>query len=130
MAAVEHVVLGLAAPREAADAAELAERPEPLVATGQELVRIRLVAGVPDDPVARRLEQPVERDRQLDDAEAAAEMAAGRGDGRDDRLADLGGEPVELGRGQVAEVGRTVSVGRIGRGRSRGRWLLVGAGGR
>ena len=116
----------LAPPREAADAAELAERPEPLEAAGQELVRIGLVAGVPDDPVARRLEQPVERDRELDDAEAAAEVAAGRRDGRDDRLADLGGEPVELGGGQAAEVGRAVSAsaGSVA-GRSRGRWLQV-----
>src|SRR6266550_7444694 len=49
----------------------------------------------------------MQRDRQLDDAEAAAEMAARGRDGRDDRLADLGGELLELELGQVAEVGRT-----------------------
>src|SRR5262249_60340860 len=95
-AAVEDVVPGLRPPRKATDAAELAERPESLVAAGQELVRIRLVAGVPDDPVDRRVEEPVECDRQLDDAEAAAEVAAGRRDRGDDRLADLGSEAVEL----------------------------------
>ena len=116
VAAVEHVVLRLGAAREAADAVELAERPEPLEAAGQQLVRVGLVAGVPDDPVARRLEQPVERDRQLDDAERRAEVAAGRGDGRDDRLADLGGELRELGLGQAAKVGGAVEVGRIGTG--------------
>ena len=78
MAAVEDVVRRLGAPREAADPVELAERPEPLEAAGQELVRVGLMAGVPDDPVARRFEQPVERDRQLDDAERRAEVAAGR----------------------------------------------------
>ena len=57
---------------------------------GQQLVRVRLVAGVPHDPVARRLEQPVQRDRDLDDAERGPEVAAGDGDGADDRLADLG----------------------------------------
>ena len=36
------------------------------------LCGIGLVAGVPDDPVARRLEQAMERDRQLDDAEATS----------------------------------------------------------
>ena len=71
VAAVEDVVLRLAAPREAADAADLAERPEPLEPAGQELVRVGLVAGVPDDPVAGRFEQPVQGDRQLDDAEAS-----------------------------------------------------------
>ena len=77
------------------DAAELAERVEPLVAAGQQLVRVGLVAGVPDDPVARRLEQAVEGERQLDHAERRAEVAAGRRDRLDDRLADLLGQ---LGR--------------------------------
>ena len=108
VAAVEDVVLRLGPAREAADAAELAQRAEPLEAAGQQLVRVGLVAGVPDDPVARRLEQPMEGDRQLDDAERAAEVAAGRGDGLDDRLADLGGELFELGLGQAAEVGRAM----------------------
>jgi hypothetical protein len=109
-------------PREAADAAELAERPEPLVAAGQELVRIGLVAGVPDDPVAGRFEQPVEGDRELDDAERAAEVAPGRRHGRDDRLADLGRQLLELGFGQPAKIGRTVETGED----RHARWLLMG----
>ena len=85
------------AAREAADAIELAERPEPLEPAGQQLVRVGLVAGVPDDPVARRLEQPVERD-----ASARRRRATSRGGRRcsatvrDDRLADLGGQLREL----------------------------------
>ena len=94
-----------AAPREAADAVELAERAEPLEPAGQQLVRVGLVAGVPDDPVARRLEQPMERDRELDDAERGAEVAAGLGDRRDDRLADLRRELGELGLVEAAQVG-------------------------
>ena len=109
VAAVEDVVRRLAPAREAADAVELAERPEPLEPARQQLVRVGLVAGVPDDPVARRLEQPVEGDRDLDDAERRAEMAAGRGDRRDDRLADLLGELLELRR-------RPVRAGRPGPG--------------
>ena len=77
VAAVEHVVLALRAPREAADAVDLAERAEPVHAAGEELVRVGLVAGVPDDPVPRRVQKAVERDRDLDDAEARAEVAAG-----------------------------------------------------
>ena len=115
--AVEDVVGRLAPPREPADAAELAERPEPLEPARQELVRIGLVAGVPDDPVARRLEEAVQGDRELDDAEAAAEMAAGRRDGGDDRLADLRGEPVEVVGGQGPEVGRAGQ-------RRQDRWLV------
>ena len=93
------------AAREAADAIELAQRPEPLEAAGQQLVRVGLVTRVPDDPVARRLEQAVERDRQLDHAERRPEMAAGPGDGPDDRVADLDGELGELDLVEAAQVG-------------------------
>ena len=44
---------------------------------GQDLVRIGLMADVPDQPVARRIEHRVEGNRQLDHAERGAEMAAG-----------------------------------------------------
>ena len=114
--AIEHVVRRFAAPREATDAIELAQRPEPLEPAGQELVRVGLVAGVPDDPVARRLEQSVEGDGQLDDAERRAEVAAGLGDGPDDRVADLHGERRELGLGQAAKVGGTVEFSESGQG--------------
>ncbi len=62
--AVEDVVLRLGPSREAADAADRSQRSEPLEAAGQQLVRVGLVAGVPDDPVARRLEKAMERDRR------------------------------------------------------------------
>ena len=103
--AVHDVVGGLAPAREAADAVDLAQGVEPVEAAGEQLVRVGLVPRVPDDAVARRLEQPVERDRELDDAERRAEVAAGHGDGADDRLAQLGREPLELGVGEAAEVG-------------------------
>jgi hypothetical protein len=105
VAAVEHVVRRLRAAWEAADAIERAQRPEAVEAAGQQLVRVGLVSGVPHDAVARRLEQPVQGDGELDDAERRAEMAAGLGDGRDDRLADLGGELDELRLGQPAQLG-------------------------
>jgi hypothetical protein len=115
-------VLRLAPPREPADAADLAERPEAFEAARQQLVRVGLVAGVPDDAVARRLQQAVERDRQLDDPERAAEVAARRRDRRDDRLADLGGELLELGFREAAEVGGTVERREDGH----AGWLLLG----
>ena len=77
MAAVEHVMRRFGPAREAADPVELAQRPEAVEAAGQQLVRVGLVPGVPDDPVAWRFEQAMQRDRQLDDAERRAEVAAG-----------------------------------------------------
>ena len=100
------------AAREAADAVDLAQRVEPVEAAGQQLVRVGLVAGVPDDPVARRLEQPVERERELDDAQRGAEVAAGRGDGADDRLAELARRAGRARRRQAAEVGGALRGGR------------------
>ena len=111
MTAVEHVVLRLTPAREATDAVDLAERIEPVVPTGEELVRVGLMAGVPHDPVARRLEQAVQGDGQLDDTERTAEMAAGVGDGADDLLADLAGELLELVLVHAAKIGRAAELG-------------------
>ena len=105
VAAVEDVVLRFGAAREATDAVELAQGPEPLEAARQQLVRVGLVAGVPDDPVARRFEQAVERDRDLDHAERRSEMAACPGDGLDDGLADLDRQLGELELVEAPEVG-------------------------
>ena len=60
-------------------------RADAVAPAGEDLVRIGLVADIPDQPVARRVEDVVQRDRQLDDAEPGAEMAAGDRD-RGDRL--------------------------------------------
>ena len=92
MRRAERVVLALGALGEAGQAAALAQRADAVAPAGQDLVRIGLVADVPDQPVARRVEDVVERDRQLDDAEAGAEMAAGDRDGVDGLGAQLVGE--------------------------------------
>ena len=94
-----------------ADAVELAQRAEALEPAGQQLVRVGLVAGVPDDPVARRLEQPVERDRQLDDAERRAEVAAGARHGLHDRVADLDRQLRELDLVEPTQVGGLLDGG-------------------
>ena len=48
-----------------------------VVPAGQQLVHVGLVAGVEDDRVPRRVEDAVQRDGELDDAEVGAEVAAG-----------------------------------------------------
>ena len=67
-------------------------------------MRIGLVADVPDEPVARRIEHPVQRDRQLDDAEAGAEMAAGDRHGVDRLPAQLVGELGQILFGKLAQI--------------------------
>ncbi len=70
MRRAERVVFALGALGEAGQAAALAQRADAVAPAGQDLVRIGLVADVPDQPVARRVEDVVQRDGQLDDAEA------------------------------------------------------------
>ena len=77
MGGAERVVFAFRAFGEAGQAAALAQGADAVAAAGENLVRIGLMADVPDQPVARRVEHIVQRDRQLDDAEAGAEMAAG-----------------------------------------------------
>ena len=71
-----------------------------VVAAGEQLVRIALMADVPDELVARRVERVVQRDRQLDDAEPGADVAAGARADVDQTRAHVVGERVELVAGQ------------------------------
>ncbi len=84
--------------------AVLADRVEPLAPPGQHLVRIGLVADVPDDLVARGVEQAVERDGELAGAQVGAEVAADLADHVDDQLADLLGHGLKLAVVQGLEV--------------------------
>ena len=73
---LDDVVLGLGAAagsrtgRPSSAAAEV-------VPAGEQLVHVGLVTGVQDHRVAWRVEDPVQRDRELDHAEVGAEVAAG-----------------------------------------------------
>ena len=66
--------------------------PSCVAAAGQDLVRVRLVADVPEDLVPRGVEQRVERDRDLAGAEVGAEVAADLPHRVDQQLADLLGD--------------------------------------
>ncbi len=77
MAGAERVVRALGAAREAGKAALLAQGPDAVAAAGQHLVRIGLVADVPDQPVVRGVEHGMECNGQLDDAEPGPQMSAG-----------------------------------------------------
>ncbi len=62
--------------------------------TRDDLVDVRLMTGVPQDRIGRRVEDPVERQRQFDRAEVRAEVATVLRDGLDDEVADLTGERI------------------------------------
>ena len=96
----DDVVLGLAAAGEPGEASVLADGVEALGPSGDDLVGVGLVADVPDDLVAGAFEDAVQGDRELDRAEAGGQMAADLADARQDHLAYLVGEVLELGDGQ------------------------------
>ena len=72
MRGAERVVVALGALGETREAAALAQGADAVAPAGEDLVRIGLVADVPDQPVARGVEDPVQGDGQLDDAKAGA----------------------------------------------------------
>ena len=108
MGGAEGVVDALVAARKAGNAAQLAQRMHPVAAAGQDLVRVGLMADIPDDAVFRRIERIMQRNRQLDRAEVGRQMAAGLGDRVDDEMAQLPGQRFQLGPRQFAQIRRAV----------------------
>ena len=90
------------------------KRADAVAPAGQDLVRIGLMADVPDQPVARRVEDVVQRDGQLDDAKAGAEMPAGHRDGVDGLGAQFVGDLLELVFVKPAQIGGLLMVSRSG----------------
>ena len=79
----ERVVFAFRALGEAGQAAAGTQSADAITASRENLVGIGLMPDVPDQPVAGRVENIMQCDRQLDHAEAGAEMAAGYRDGAD-----------------------------------------------
>ncbi len=106
----ERVVLAFVALREARQAIQLAQRRHAAAAAREDLVRIGLVADVPDDAVARRVVHIVQRDGQFDRAQVGRQVAARFRDRLEQELAQLLGQWRELGARQLAQVGRVVDI--------------------
>ena len=105
MRGAERVVFALGALGEAGEAAAGAKRADAVAPPGEDLVRIGLVADVPDQTVARRVEHVVQRHRELDDAEPGAEVAAGHRYRVDRLLPQLVRHLPQLGLFEAAQVG-------------------------
>ena len=111
MRGAERIVVALGALGEAGEAAAGAQRADAVAAAGQDLVRIGLMADVPDQTIARRVEDVMDRGGQFDDAEAGAEVAAGHRHGVDGFLTELVGDLPHLLDLELAKiVGRADGV--------------------
>ena len=98
------VVDGLTGFGEARNAPVLAEGRKAVAASGQDLVGVALMSDVENEPVPRRVIDPVNRQRQLDRAEIGGKMAAGSGDAIDLKLPQLPAERTELGAIQLFDI--------------------------
>ena len=89
MRRAEGVVLALRAFGKSRQAAALPQGADAVAAAGEDFVRICLMPHIPDQAVPRGIEHMVQRDRQLDHAEACPQVPAGsrnRADGLGSQL--------------------------------------------
>src|SRR3970040_2851508 len=78
---------------------------EPRRPTRDQLVNVRLMPNVPDEPVGGRVENAVQGEGELDNPEVRREMPPGLGHLVTDEGADLAAELCELLRSQPTQVG-------------------------
>ena len=104
MTGTERVELGFASFCEAGKPVLLAKRLDLFPAAGKDLVRIGLMADIPDQPVMRGLEHVMKRHGKLDDPEPGTEMAARFRYGANRRVAEFGGETLQLAFGKAAQI--------------------------
>ncbi len=84
------------AQHEAVQTTGLANRVEAVLAPGEELVYVALVADIEDKAVAGRVEHVMHGDSQFHHAEIGADMAAGFGNADDQPLADFFRQPLQF----------------------------------
>src|SRR4030095_2902997 len=77
---------------------------------GKNLVRVCLMADIPDDSVVRRVEDVMERDRELDRAEIRRQVTARPRDGRDQEGPELARELRKLGTVEPAQRSRIANL--------------------
>ncbi len=96
MSGAERIVVAFSPLGESGQPAASAQSANAVAPTGQDLVRVGLMADVPDQAIARGVENVVQGGRQLDDAEAGAKVSAGDRDGVNGLLTELIGDLPDL----------------------------------
>ena len=111
MAGIEDVVRRLLPAKEPRKSAVLFHRRKAITTPGDYLVRVRLMADVPDQSIAWRIEGVVECKRELDGSETGCRVATDLRERLDHVLPDLLGDLGQLGRGQFSKIRRIVDRG-------------------
>jgi hypothetical protein len=106
MGCAEWIVFALVALGKTGKPATLAQRANTIAPAGQDLMRVSLVAHVPDQAVIRCIENVMKSDGQFDYTQARTQMAAGNRNRVDGLLAQLIGELTQLRFRQGTQIGR------------------------
>ena len=117
------VVDAFSALRKARDTAQLPQRVHAVASASQDLVRVGLVAHIPHQPILGRVEHMVQRHGEFDRAQIGAEVPARLGHAFDHERTQLGGQLLEIGARQAAQVSRVIDGLQQGEG-CRGHLLL------
>ena len=104
MCCAKRVVFALAAFGKSRQASASAQGADAVTASGEDLMRIALMADIPDQPVVRRVENIMDSGSQLDNAKSSAQMAAGDGNCRNGFGTQLVGKLAKLRRCKIAKV--------------------------
>ena len=128
VADAEIVILAFAALGETGQSAELAQGVHSAAPSGEDFVRVALVAHVPHQMVARGVVHVMQGDGQLHRAEVAGEMAAGFAHRFEQEGAQLGAKLRQLGFVEQAQILRQIDGvqqgGRVHDGSFRGIFLI------
>src|SRR5581483_1932454 len=109
MARAEQIVVALLPAQETAQSAILPQRIETLQASGQHLVGVTLVAGVPDDLIFWNGVDGVESEDEVYRAQVGREVTAGLGQVVYDGLTQFGGNLFEFVSGETLQIGGAVN---------------------
>ena len=99
------VVFALRSLGETGEAAAGSQGADTVAAAGEDLVRISLMADVPDQLVGRGVENVVQRNSQFDDAEARAKMSTGDRHRADGFSAQFVGDLLQVLRVELSKIG-------------------------
>ena len=79
------------------------------IAARDQLVRIDLMAGIPDQPIVPEIERLVQREAQLDHAQVRREVGAAATHEVAQHLAHLARQPLELRQRQPVQIARRMN---------------------
>ena len=112
MARHEQIVGAFVRIRVAHQSAAGANRGKLAVAAGDELVRINLMAGVPNQAVAAEVERRVQGQAELDNAQVRSKMGRSIGDNFAQGVAHFAGELLQLRQRESLQVERRLNRGK------------------